>query len=232
MNYKHLHLNLLLGMLMLMLMPTTALADEIPVAVFSDDGKTMTFTYADESKVDSKTTFKLGEWTRKDSIDTLVVKVLFDQSFAKARPTSTSYWFFHFNKVKSIDGLKYLNTSEVTDMSFMFSDCNLLKDIDVSGFNTDRVTNMQYMFCSCWALAHLDVSNFNTENVSGSLRYMFFNCSSLKELDVSKFKTDKVNNMVGMFGGCSSLTKLDVSGFNTDNVVDMQEMFNRCSSLT
>ena len=53
------------------------------------------------------------------------------------------------NKLKEIKGLNRLNTSKVTDMSGMFQECNVLENIDLSNFNTDNVTNMSFMFNKC-----------------------------------------------------------------------------------
>lgn len=228
MNNKFLLINLLLGMFMLM--PVAALADEIPVAVFSDDGKTMTFTYADEAKVDSKTVFKLGDWTWKAEIDTLVEKVVFDQSFAKARPTSTESWFNGFVNLTSMKGIEKLNTSEVTNMRWMFRSCSSLKNLDLSSFHTEKVTDMGEMLLYCSSLKSVDLSGFKTDNVV-DLYSMFSQCSSLRSIDVSGFNTANANRLDHMFAGCSSLTSLDVSGFNTAKVTQMYGMFDGCSSL-
>ncbi len=228
MNNKFLLINLLLGVFVFM--PMAALADEIPVAVFSDDGKTMTFTYADEAKVDSKTTFKLGDWTNKADIDTLVEKVVFDQPFAKARPTSTAFWFSDFTKLTSIEGLENLNTSEVTNMRTMFWFCKSITKLDLSNFNTENVHDMSEMFVGCSSLKRLGIRSFKTDNVEYTQR-MFEGCSSLTSLEVTGFNTGKVLSMWGMFSGCSSLTTLDVSGFNTENVTEMNYMFSGCSKL-
>ena len=63
------------------------------------------------------------EWnTHKDSI----TQVVFDASFANARPTSCYAWFQNFNKLEHIEGIENLNTENVTSMAYMFSSCNKL----------------------------------------------------------------------------------------------------------
>ena len=59
-----------------------------------------------------------------------------------------------------------LSTDNVTDMSFMFSGCCSLKEINLSRFNTNKVTNMNNMFAGCSSLKELNLSNFNTNNVT------------------------------------------------------------------
>ena len=61
-------------------------------------------------------------------------------------------------------------------MSYMFSGCSSLKEINLSNFNTNNVNNMSCMFYKCSSLKELNLSNFNTNNVT-DMRYMFNGCS-------------------------------------------------------
>ena len=139
-------------------------------------------------------------------------------------------YFAGFSKMTSVD-LSALDTSQVTDMSYMFSECNGLTSLDVSKFDTSQVTNMDYMFKSCNGLTSLDVSKFDTSQVT-TMTWMFAECRSLTSLDVSKFDTSKVTNMSYMFYNCSSLTSLDVSKLDTSNVTNMSGMFENVRRLT
>ena len=168
-----------------------------------------------------------GDEDKKNNIK----KVIFDSSFANARPTNCSFWFFECKDLTVIEGLEYLNTENVTSMSAMFAGCTNLTSLDVSKFRTQNVTDMYGMFAGCNSLTSLDVSKFNTQNVTCMLS-MFTGCSSLTSLDVSKFDTQNVTSMGDMFCGCSSLTSLDAYNFNTEKVTDMRGMFWKCSSLT
>ncbi|RXU79446.1 hypothetical protein CYQ52_14285 [Enterococcus faecalis] len=127
--------------------------------------------------------------------------------------------------------LSGLDTSQVTDMTNMFSSCSKLTSLDLSSFNTSQVTSMEGMFSGCSSLSSLDVSKFNTSQVT-SMTSMFNGCSSLSSLDVSNFVTGAVTSMINMFNGCSSLSSLDVSKFNTSAVTSMESMFAGCSGLT
>ena len=127
--------------------------------------------------------------------------------------------------------LSGLDTSQVTDMTNMFSSCSKLTSLDLSSFNTSQVTSMEGMFSGCSGLTSLDVSKFDTSAVT-SMEGMFSGCSSLSSLDVSKFNTSQVTSMTSMFNGCSSLSSLDVSKFNTSAVTSMESMFAGCSGLT
>ena len=160
-----------------------------------------------------------------------IKKVVFDASFANARPTNCYSWFFGCKDLTVIEGLEYLNTENVKSLHSMFGSCKSLPCLDVSTFDTRNVTNMEWMFSECSSLTSLDVSTFDTRNVF-LMEGMFYGCSSLTSLDVSKFDTQNVYGMEYMFYGCSSLTSLDVSNFKTQNVIDMSGMFADCSSLT
>ena len=160
-----------------------------------------------------------------------IVHIVFDKSFSTYTPTSLRSFFSSLTYLKTITGLEYLNTANVTDMSYMFLGCSKLTSLDVTKFNTAKVTDMSKMFTSCSKLTSLDVTNFNTVNVKNMNR-MFSGCSELTSLDVTKFNTANVTNMGYMFYKCSKLTSLDVTQFNTAKVTDMSYMFYSCSKLT
>ena len=134
-----------------------------------------------------------------------IKKVVFDASFANARPTSCCLWFADCFYLTEIEGIENLNTQNVTDMSEMFTCCYALTSLDVSNFNTEKVTNMTDMFLGCSALTSLDLSNFNTANVMG-MSSMFTGCSTLQTIFASdKFFTDQVFGGSDMFLDCTNL---------------------------
>ena len=135
----------------------------------------------------------------------------------------------YYSSLENLD-LGDFNTSKVTNMNYMFSNCSSLISLDLSNFNTANVTDMWEMFYNCSSLINLDLSCFNTTNVT-SMYHMFSGCSSLISLDLSCFNTTNITNMYEMFEYCSSLTSLDLRGFNTSNVTTMWSMFSNCGSL-
>ncbi len=160
-----------------------------------------------------------------------ITKVVFDTSFANARPTSCYKWFFWCENLNQVEGIKNLNTKEVTDMVDMFCDCRDLSSLDVSGFNTGKVTDMSGMFYECISLKLLDVAKFNTANVK-SMSNMFYRCYNLDLLNVTNFNTANVTNMQGMFYSCPALTTIYASDkFVTGQVTDGSNMFSNCINL-
>ena len=159
-----------------------------------------------------------------------IKNIVFDESFKTYAPTSLSGFFGGCETLETISGLEYLNTANVTDMSFMFHGCSALKSLDFTNFNTAKVTNMDNMFYRCSTLTSLDLKNFNTAEVT-NMYHMFYGCSALESLVITNFNTENVTNMSNMFYGCSALTSLDLTNFNTANVTDMSFMFHGCSAL-
>ena len=159
-----------------------------------------------------------------------ITKVVFDPAFANARPTTCNGWFNGCVNLTSIEGIEYLNTSQVTDMQNMFSQCLRLQTTDFSGFDTRKVKDMSYMFYNCASLKSLDISNFNTSEVT-DMRCMFESCIGLTSLDLSHLNTSKVSVMVSMFQSCIKLLSVNLSGWDTRNVISMTRMFEGCRSL-
>ena len=229
-----------LMLLMLLLLPAgmvaqTEASSSKYIATYDSDTETLTF-----KKNVGETLPKNSAWVKdnqtvadinKNLGNGIIVHIVFDKSFSTYTPTSLYGFFKDLTKLETISGLEYLNTENVTSMSYMFFNCSSLTSLDVTHFNTEKVTNMKYMFSGCSSLTSLDVTNFNTEKVT-DMSYMFYYCSSLTSLDVTHFNTANVTDMSYMFYNCSSLTSLYLTNFNTEKVTDMQRMFARCSKLT
>ena len=170
------------------------------------------------------------DWVWKNPNVTNVTKVVFDPAFANARPTNCNEWFQGYVNLTSIEGIEYLNTSQVTDMHNMFYNCYHLQTTDFSGFDTRKVKDMSYMFYNCGSLESLDISNFNTSEVT-NMRGMFYHCIGLTTLDLSHLNTSKVSIMISMFELCLNLLSVNLSGWDTRNVGSMDHMFEKCISL-
>ncbi len=153
--------------------------------------------------------------------------------------SNSSTLFSYFTELKSIENLNFLNTSQVTNMSFMFDNCRNLTSLDLSNFDTSNVINMSSMFnmwyssidtASTGSLASLDLSSFDTSNVT-DMRSMFAFNTSLTTINVDSFDTKRVTDMYHMFIYCTSLKNIELGSFNTSNVTNMNRMFYNCKSL-
>lgn len=211
-----------------------------PYVVFDSDAKTMTFKYGEQPTIDNVKCFTLNSktyvpnWSNKDEIKKNVTTVVFDKSFAAASPTTCKFWFNGFYQLTEIKGIKNLNTSNVSDMAYMFAGCSKLKSVDLTYMYSPYVKNMSYMFCDCSSLKTVYLKGLNTSNVE-DMKHMFELCINLGYLDLSSFNTQKVKNFERMFYGCRSLKAIYASPkfvvVNSPNLISKAEMFSRCYKL-
>ena len=217
-----------LMLLTLLLVPTSMVAQTYPAYAEFDKGTgTLTFKCGPSKPEEAYDLNEQGWLAQSRNIETVV----FDASFANARPTSCYRWFSGCYCLTKIEGIENLNTESVTDMSSMFYNCKSLSSLNLSKFNTAKVENMAFMFYNCESLSSLNLSNFNTAKVT-DMYSMFAGCSNLSSLDLSKFNTAKVTDMSYMFYNCNKLSSLNVTNFNTANVENMNFMFSCCQKLT
>ena len=229
---KNHRLSLLLLMLFtLLLLPANMVAQTAETAYAVLDGSgTLTFKYGVKP---AEGAFELNQGDNAPNwkeFQNVITKVVFDDSFKQAKPTTCYKWFENFSKLVTIENLQNLNTSEVTDMAYMFNGCNNLVSLDLSNFDTKNVQHMRYMFAGCNLLASLNLSKFNTADVR-NMNSMFRECYKLNSLDLSNFNTAKVKDMNNMFNNCQNLTSLNLSNFNTAEVTNMSNMFEHCKKL-
>jgi len=160
------------------------------------------------------------------------VYILATQSNTKIKLNQDcSYMFTQSKGLESLVFNNMVDTSSVTNMGYMFYNCSVLSELDVSSWDTGNVNYMSDMFHYCTGLSTLDVSSWDT----GSVNYMsdmFHYCAGLSILDVSGWDTSSVTDMSYMFSGCSGLSTLDLSGWDTSSVTDASSMFSGCSGLS
>lgn len=142
------------------------------------------------------------------------------------------YMFHDLSNVESID-LSGWDTSEITDMANMFSDCSSLTSLifPSSGLDTSSVTQTVSMFNNCTSLPSLDLSNWDVSNLV-YMSGMFSGCTSLTSIDLSGWVTSNVVEMSSVFSDCTSLASINLSGWDISNTTTMTSMFYKCTSLT
>ncbi|MBP5477028.1 MAG: BspA family leucine-rich repeat surface protein [Paludibacteraceae bacterium] len=167
--------------------------------VFSPDGETYTLYY------DTKKAERGGlepAYSEENKEQRMNVKtVVFDETMKKALPTSTAGWFFPFTRLTNIQHLDYLNTSNVTAMARMFSNCHKLKSVDIRTFDMRNVVYMWEMFYYCNAIENIYLP--------------------------TKYRIENVTGIDGAFGMCTCLTELDLRAFDTKDVTSMERLFYR-----
>lgn len=154
---------------------------------------------------------------RKEHIETVV----FDESFAQFRPTSCKEWFDGCAHLTEITGIKYLNTEDVENMSYMFYGCAALTSLDLSSFQTWSLSNTQAMFGACSSLQSIYASDWDSKGLTvyGKSDHMFLGCTNLVgEAAYNESKTDATmaNAQTGYFMPQFSDGNLNVTYFEKD----------------
>ncbi|MGN0230984.1 MAG: BspA family leucine-rich repeat surface protein, partial [Muribaculaceae bacterium] len=203
---------------------TTPIITTVAPYAVSNEG-TLTFYYDDQREQRSGTIYAVPDdddivpnWCNSEEKDT---KYVFDASFKDYTPTTINKWFRENKVLATIEGLEYLNTSAVTDMSELFWWCHALTSLDLSSFDTSKVTDMSKMFYYCISLTSLDLTKFDTSNVT-NMDYMF--CGSNKLTTIYCNDTWSCGRSNDMFNGCLMLqgavaydaNKTDVKMANPD----------------
>ena len=120
----------------------------------------------------------------------------------------------------------HLDTSNITDMSYMFERVKI-RNLDLSSFDTSNVTTMYYMF-KYSEIEELDLTSFSAEKLV-DISYMFSYSRNLKTLKISNnFTTnDKLTYASNLFHDTPSLELLDLSWLVISNKVDATSIFSR-----
>ena len=137
---------------------------------------------------------------------------------------TTSYLFQDYNGT-SVDGLiKKEDTSNVTKMMEMFSQCTNLKSIPQ--LDTSNVISMNNMFYRCSNLTSIPTLNTSKVNDMG---YMFRDCYLLNKIDITHMNPSIAS---GYFAdNCRSLTKLIIRNMTSAPSLH-SKAFNNCYHFT
>ena len=133
-----------------------------------------------------------------------------------------------------ISGLKYFNTSQVTDIAVMFWNTSSLENIDpLSNWNVSRVTDMSGMFWGPTAITSLKaLKNWDTSNVENMFCTFIANRSLTNLEGLENWNVSKVTDMRGMFRSCEKIENLDpLSNWDVSSVTTMDQTFSIATSL-
>ena len=164
------------------------------------DSKRITRVFSGTDVTDKAQQYGCPDWTDA-SISGKAVRVVFHESFIDVRPTSCSSWFYNFQSLEKIEGLEYLETSQVKSMYSMFQNCSKLVSLNVDEFDVANMTIANMMFMDCEKLTTIYCGQ--SWNLSGSnSRLMFSGCIKLKgavAYNPGKLKGDMANPQTGYF---------------------------------
>ena len=127
---------------------------------------------------------------------------------------------------KRENDLNCIDTSAITDMSFLFLNINVIIDnIDVSNWDVSNVINKEGLFNNCKKF-NCDLNKWDVSNVK-DMSYMFYNCGNF-DCDLSNWDVSNVTNMYTMFEGCSKLKGKGLENWNVSKVENISYMFFDC----
>lgn len=153
-------------------------------------------------------------------------------------------YFVAGTKLSDYSVLAALDTSNVENMSGMFSAIRNVSHFIFPNINMSSVNNMSEMFAMS-KFGSMDLTAINTSNVVYMSR-VFACMPELTSLNLSTFRTQNVRNMSEMFSQKSSTTEsgacdvtienklqnLNLSNWDTRNVENMSKMFYEAGKLT
>ena len=204
------------------------------VAVYDETSQTLTLRKSKTDEIAENNVYILNDAPKLARIIDVykqIRNIVIDESCKTYKPTALNSFFANLESLVKITGLENINFGEAKDLSYLFSGCKNLSDVEINKLNIDKATDISGMFQNCMVLANIDLSNFNSANVK-NMKGMFENCFNLKSIIFGDtFDTQNVTSMSGMFKESYLLETLDLSLFNTSKVIYMEEMFSGCTKL-
>ena len=117
-------------------------------------------------------------------------------------------------------------TANETNMVGLFAYTPASTTLDLSMLDTSKITDMSRMFSEC-KVPYLDLTGFDISNVT-NMEYMFYYCTS--EINIDGWDTSKLTNATSMFHLFTNNNKyLDLSALDFSNVTKANDMFNNCN---
>ena len=130
-------------------------------ALISDDNTTLTF-YCDALMAEREGTVCLIDTENPQQAWSEVLgqveQVVFDESFAQASCTDISQWFEGMENLAVVEGLQYIDTSDLTNMDRLFRGCSSLTVIDFSSLLISPEISTSLMFDGCVSLDTLKIN--------------------------------------------------------------------------
>ena len=143
--------------------------------------------------------------------------ITFEEGIDTSECTDMSYMFYDLNVLDTINGLEYFDTSNVNNFTAMFSNCYSLKNININNWNTSLVEDMTSMFRSIYKMKRLDLSGWDTSNVR-AMGAMFY-CALT---DSSENPYQYIPELTEIIG---------IENFDMSNALNLPLMVYGCKSL-
>ncbi len=151
-----------------------------------------------------------------------ITSVKIESAVKNATINSTYMWFCSMPKLTTIEGLGYINWSNVTDASYMFADDVKLQSIDLRDVNLTG-KKCEHMFQNCSSLKTIYCDEDYTSTLASSTQ-MFYGCSSLQGNRGTTYNSSHTDASYARPDGGTI-----APGYFTGK---LKELYSRCSSDT
>jgi len=115
-----------------------------------------------------------------------------------------------------------IDTSKVTDMSYMFFRSNF-SSVDLSSWNTKRLRYVGHLFSGAIKPKNIDLSSWDVRGLLGADN--MFSSAGTEHINLSGWNSNQLTDTSNMFLDTYALQTLNLDGFNTSNVTNMYGMF-------
>ena len=147
--------------------------------------------------------------------------------------TNLSFMFFQCDTLFNIEELKYLNTENVYDFSFMFEFTKISNIKALENWETSKAETFHSMFCCCYSLS--DIKPLKNWNVSRCKDFseMFCDCNLSKIKPLENWNVSNGTNFNRIFAHNWLLSDIKIlENWDVSNAIDLGGLFERCPNLT
>ena len=138
-------------------------------------------------------------------------------------------FFEAFNQMTANSMIGHVDTSAVTDMSYMFKNCGVLSA--AISLRTDKATEMVEMFRNAAGITSVDLNAVEENTTLQNVSNMFNGAGGLTHISLTNVNCPSLTSVNSLFNGKPSLTEIDLTGFHTENIQDFGGWLQNCPQL-
>ena len=132
------------------------------------------------------------------------------QSFNTENVEDMSHMFDECIELSEIEtSSEFFNTENANNLCHLFRRCNNLTKMEFN-FKIKKAKYLSYMFSECENITNINLSNFQTKNVK-DMTYMFSGCNKLSNIDLSNLAFNEETKVNNMFDDCINLQTIKVN---------------------
>ena len=162
------------------------------------------------------------DWDGKAALINQIKIIVIDEDMTLSAATQMFYGFGSVQKIIGLEHIKFSNKLERVNAYSMFSKCENLRTLDgIKNWDMTNVKNVHSMFEYCKKLKKIDLSGWKNAGIEDTIG-MFRECSSLEEVDIFPSTEGKLKTIEEMFFNCHKLSSIPgIEEWNTNNINDM-----------